>query len=75
MASFSPAPHRRRAPSMVRCSRYSASDANPSGSGKSGSCGLPNSMVTSARSAIQSVLSHASGISSNRYRISWAGFR
>ena len=33
----------------------------PSGRGNSGSCGLPNSMVTSARSAIHSVLSHADG--------------
>ena len=45
------------------------------GSGNVGSCGLPNSIVTSARSAIHSVLSHASGSSWKRWRISCAGFR
>ncbi len=59
-------PQRRRAPSQVRWARYSSADVNPSGNGKSGSSTLPNSMSTSARSAIHSVLSHASGWSRNR---------
>ena len=50
-------------------------ESKPSGSGKLGSCGLPKSISTSARSAIQSVLSHASGTSSNSERISPAVLR
>jgi hypothetical protein len=49
--------------------------ANAGGSGNSGSFGVPKSMVTSARSATHRVLSHASGTSWNRWRISAADFR
>ena len=43
--------------------KHSPVGANSSGSGKSGSSGLPNSISTFARSAIQSVLSHATSTS------------
>ena len=59
-------PQRSRTPSHVTWARYSASSVKPSGSGKLGSCGAPNSISTSARSATHSVLSHASGTSRNR---------
>ena len=39
-------PQRSRTPSHVRWARYSVSSAKPSGSGKLGSCGAPNSIST-----------------------------
>ena len=66
MSPLSSAPQRWRAPSQVRWARYSSAEVKPSGNGKSGSSTLPKTMSTSARSAIHSVLSHASGWSRNR---------
>ncbi len=52
-----------------------AVDVKPSGTSKLGSSASPNVISSSARSAIHNVLSHASGTSRNRYRISSAVLR
>ena len=59
-------PQRSVTPCHVMWARYCVSSVKPSGSGKFGSRASPKSIVRSARSAIHSVLSHASGTSRNR---------
>ena len=75
VAAGSLSPQRDRAPSRVRCARYSSASPKPSGTGNGGSLMSPKPISMLQRSAMSSVLSQAAGNSAKSLRISAAGFR